>query len=247
MSLVTNHPRTTRHRIVGAAYRAGAMVLAGGGLVLVGGCGATSSAPTQAASHTQSATTATVSRAAPNPHSKPAFVRTGHTEQGDSVRIEGHFGPILPPSESDVDQTMLRSCPDAGDGRELVRRLDISLTLTSSLSGEVRLSFFPVAVDEQSEQAHFILDFVLNSPGSTGCYRDLAEGEGGGVVDLGSVPPGVTRRVSTWIVLPDAITPNNPEPTAKELANQEWYFGYPAVSVNGALASTGGGTLEVTR
>jgi hypothetical protein len=36
-----------------------------------------------------------------------------------------------------------------------------------------------------------------------------------------------------WVVLPDAITPNDPHPSEKALATQLWLMGIPFPSVNG--------------
>jgi hypothetical protein len=190
------------------------------------------------------AATPTTDQSAPNPKSKPAFSIIGKTEHGDTIHVEGRFGPILAPNESDVDQTALSSCPDT-DGRELVRRLDVTAIITSALPGYVRVGGFVVQVDEENQHGHLILDYVLNGADGSHCYRDTSEG--GGVENLGTLQPHVPRTFSMWVVLPDAITPNDPHPTASTLAHEEWYIGYPAVSVNGALVSGGGGgTLSVT-
>lgn len=218
--------------------------------VAVIGCGAASpSAPNvaQPVGQTTATTTPTTDQAAPSLKAKPAFALNGHTEHGDTIHIEGRFGPILPPSESDVDQSALQRCLDAADGRELVRRLDIAATITSSLPGEVRIGGFVVQATEETQHAHLLLDYVLNNPDGAACYRDTGEEGSTGVVNLGTLQPGATAYLSVWVVLPDAITPRNPEPSAKQLASEEWYIGYPTVLVNGAPANTKGGELSVTQ
>lgn len=190
--------------------------------------------------------TQTTDKATPNPNKAPAFSISGHTEHGDEVHVEGRFGPILPPSESDVDQTALKSCPDADDGRELVRRLDITTTITSSLPGEVRVGSFVARLEEEeSQSAHILLDYVLDSPEASGCYRDSGENEGGGIVNLGTLQPHEPHRFTMWVVLPDAITPSDLHPSAKKLASEGWYMGYPTVSVNSASALQGDGNMSV--
>lgn len=218
--------------------------------VAVIGCGAASpSAPNvaQPVGQTTSTTTPTTDQAAPSLKGQPAFSLNGHTEHGDTIHIEGRFGPILPPSESDVDQTALQGCLDAADGRELVRRLDIAATITSSLPGEVRIGGFVVQATEENQHAHLLLDYVLNNPDGAACYRDTGEEGSTGLVNLGTLQPGNAGHLTVWVVLPDAITPSNPDPSAKQLAHEEWYIGYPAVSVNGAPANTKGGELSVTQ
>jgi hypothetical protein len=192
-------------------------------------------------------TTTSADKSASNPKSRPAFSFRGHTEHGDQIRVEGRWGPILPPSESDVDRTALQSCPDANDGRELVRRLDLTATITSSLAGEVRLGGFVVQVSpEDTASSHYILDYVMNTSEGTSCYRDTGEEGGTGVADLGTLQPHVPHDLTMWVVLPDAITPRDPQPSAKQLASEGWYIGTPAVSVDGALALPGGGAMSVT-
>jgi hypothetical protein len=226
--------------------------------VLLVGCGSTPSTTAvlkRPAGQTHAASTSApppatptppTDKAAPSSKGPPAFSIHGHTEHGDKVHVEGRFGPILAPSESDVDRTALQSCLDAGGGRELVRRLDITATITSGLSGEVRIGGFVVRATEESQHSHFILDYVMDGGGGLACYRDTGEEGSTGVINLGRQQPQEPRHFTMWVVLPDAITPSDPHPSAKKLASEEWYIGYPVVSVDGAVAAGGGGELSVT-
>ena len=111
------------------------------------------------------------------PQAKLAFSRTGHTEHGDKIHVEGRWGPILPPGESDVDQTALQSCSET-DGRELIRRLDLTFAITSGLSGEVRITP-PVVSANEEEGAEEVrnLNFIVDGPegvsGRTGRRKRL--------------------------------------------------------------------------
>jgi hypothetical protein len=240
-------------RLLRAARVGFGLVLLAGLVLAVSHGSSSSSAPklaptvgqTPSSSVATQTTPSATDKAAPRPNGPAAFSRNGSTEHGDTVHLEGRFGPLLPASESDVDQTALQGCPDAGDGRELVRRLDIAVTITSSLPGEVRIGGFvvPTGLAEQYEHIH-ILDFVLDGPEGPHCYRGTQESEG--AVDLGTLQPTVPGTLTVWVVLPDAITPNDPQPSAAQLSQEEWDMRDPAVSVDGAVASTGGAVLSVT-
>ncbi len=168
-----------------------------------------------------------------------AFSRTGQTEHGDKIHVEGRWGPILPPEESDVDQKALQSCPET-DGRELVRRLDLTFAITSGLSGEVRMTPPIVSVNEE-EGAEEIrnLNFIVDGPEGISCHKGLGE-ETGFAIDLGVMQPKERRTLSVWAVMIDAITPTDPHPSRAKLKAQEWLITYPAVSVDGAIAISGG-------
>jgi hypothetical protein len=178
------------------------------------------------------------------PKTKPAFIRDGHTEHGDKIHVEGRFGPILPPGESDVDQSALQSCPET-NGRELVRRLDLTFAITSGLSGDVRVVPPVVSVnEEEGAENPRNLNFVVAAPEGTSCHKGLGE-ETGFMIDLGTIQPSERRSLSVWAVMIDAITPTDPHPSLAKLKAQEWLMTYPQVLVNGALA-IGGGTVWVT-
>jgi hypothetical protein len=156
-------------------------------------------------------TTPTADNAAPRLKGRPAFVRDGHTARGDTIHLEARFGPILPPSESDVDQTALQSCPET-DGRELVRRVDFTFAITSGLSGDVRFAPPIVSVNEE-EGAEEVrnLNFVVAAPEGTSCHKGLGE-EPGFAIDLGVMQPNERRTLAVWAVLIDAITPYRSAP-----------------------------------
>jgi hypothetical protein len=221
------------------------------GLALMIGCGSTSSS-TSAESQTEppstTTTTQTVDKAAPDPNQKPAFSYTNHSEHGDVVHSVGRFGPLLPASQSDVEQAVLKNCQDAGDGRELIRRLDITETITSGLAADVQVGEFAVDFNLFMEDAHVhdLLDYVMRSSQGETCYRDTGEENAGGMFDLGSLQPHQPKTFSMWVVLPDAITPKDPEPSAATLSHEGWFVGTPLILVDGAVAGEGGGELSVT-
>jgi hypothetical protein len=208
------------------------------------GCGATASqashvVPPSRQTQSAPATTPTTNQAVSNLKGRPAFVRDGHTAHGDTIHLEGRFGPILPPGESDVNQTVLQSCPET-DGRELVRRLDLTFAITSGLSGEVRFAPPMVSVnDEEGAEEIRNLNFVVAAPEGTSCHKGLGE-ETGFALDLGVMQPNERRTVSVWAVLVDAITPTDPSPSRAKLKAQEWLMTYPGISVDGAPAISGG-------
>lgn len=138
------------------------------------------------------------------------------------MKVEGSFGSPLRPSESAVDQTALSECtPPAPDGRELVVQLDLTTTLESRLAGEVEVDTTPIVGP--------LVSFVMG-------YREGARCEGGEpknvVANFGSMQPGQSVSFTMWVVLPDAITPNDPHPSEKALAAHLWLMGIPFPSVN---------------
>jgi hypothetical protein len=204
--------------------------------VLLAGCGSSGSssgtssltAPTASVSTpaqpdpTTSSTTSSTT-ADSSPAGAPSFVVQGTTQEGDKVKVEGHFGSPLRPSESDVDQTALSECTQpASDGRELVVRLDLTTTLESSLAGEVTLSTSPIVGP--------LVSFVMG-------FKEGARCEGGEPKNVeasfGSVQPGQSVNFTMWVVLPDAITPADPHPSEKALAARGWLMGVPLPLVNG--------------
>lgn len=201
--------------------------------VLLVGCGSSGSStsssittpvPVSAATHpTTTPPTTSSTTADSSPSGASSFVVQGTTSDGDKVKVEGSFGLPLPPNESDVDQTALGECtPPAPDGRELVVRLDLTTTLESSLAGEVTLSTSPVVGP--------LVSFVMG-------FKEGARCEGGepknAEANFGSVQPGQSVSFTMWVVLPDAITPNDPHPSEKALAAHLWLMGIPFPSVNG--------------
>jgi hypothetical protein len=202
-------------------------------VVLLAGCGSSSSTssfttPTAAISTptqpdpTTSPTTSSTAADAPV-DGAPSFVVEGTTQEGDKVKVEGSFGSPLRPRESDVDQTALSECtPPAPDGRELVVRLDLSVTLESSLAGEVTLSTSPIVGP--------LVSFVMG-------FREGPRCEGGepknAEANFGSVQSGQSVSFTMWVVLPDAITPADPHPSEHALAADLWLMGVPMPLVNG--------------
>jgi hypothetical protein len=206
--------------------------------VLLAGCGSSgssssiSSLPTVPASvstptRSEPTTTPTTSSTTADTASTgaPSFVVQGTTQKGDKVKVEGRFGSPLRPSESDVDQTALEECPPpAPDGRALVVRLDVSTTLESSLAGEVELSVTHI------EAAGAIVNFVMGFQEGPRCESGES---GNALAKFASVQPGRSVSFTMWVVLPDAITPNDPHPSEKALAARSWLMGVPEPLVNG--------------
>lgn len=195
--------------------------------------------PISQTASTPATTTPTTDKAAPSSNGPASFSRDGHTAHGDTIHLEGRFGPILPPNESDVDQTALQSCPET-DGRELVRRVDFTFAITSGLSGDVRIAPPIVSVNKE-EGAEEIrnLNFVVAAPEGTSCHKGVGE-ETGFAIDLGVMQPNERRTLPVWVVLVDAITPADPHPSHAKLKAQEWLMTYPGISVDGAAAISGG-------
>lgn len=204
--------------------------------VLLGGCGSGGSGSSASSSITPPVPVSTPARsdpttkpttssttAASSPAGVPAFVVQGATQDGDKVKVEGHFGSPLRPSESDVDQAALSECtPPAPDGRELVVRLDLTTTLESSLAGEVTLSTTPIV----GPLVSFVMGFK-EGPRCEGGEPKNAE------ASFGSVQPGQSVNFTMWVVLPDAITPADPHPSEHALAADLWLMGVPLPLVNG--------------
>lgn len=218
--------------------------------VVLAGCGSTSPSPPASAppasqtpptstevSSSETTTSTTNSSAnptaAPDDSGPPAFVTEGSTENGDKLHIEGRFGAILPASESDVDQTVLSECPQY-DGRELVTRLDLTTTLESSLSGTVNLVGFVPPLGEVSHLIDYVLGF------SEGPTCELVTEESGISINLGRLQPHESHNFTMWVVLLDAITPNDPHPSVQTLAHQNWIMGAPEATVDGASVRLSG-------
>jgi hypothetical protein len=145
------------------------------------------------------------------------------------VKLEGRFGSPSRPSESDVDQTALSSCPPpANDGRAMVVRLDLTATLESSLSGKVDV--FPVTLHETGR--HQPINFVIGYNQGAACAQE-AETDGTTGIDLGTVQPHQSARLAVWVVLPDAITPTDQHPSEKTLGSQDWLIAIPLPQVDG--------------
>jgi hypothetical protein len=204
--------------------------------LLLAGCGSSGSSssprdlatiPASVRTATQSDPTTTPTTSSTTADTAPtgasSFVVQGSTGDGDKVKVEGRFGSPLPPSESDVDQTALSECtPPAPDGRELVVRLDLSVTLESSLAGEVTVATTPIVGP--------LVSFVMG-------FREGARCEGGEPqnveANFGTMQPGQSVSFTMWVVLPDAITPADPHPSEHALAARGWLMGVPTPLVNG--------------
>jgi hypothetical protein len=211
--------------------------------VVLSGCGSTdptassSSAkeplpgvtPAEEAHSAPSATTASTSAAEPNTGGPASFIVQATTQEGDRVKVEGWFGPPLPASESDVDQSVLSECPPpANEGRSMVVRLDLTTTLESSLSGAVGLETSYIPETEGRKQ---LPSFVMGYSQGASCVR----GEPGATsINLGTLQPGQSTDFTMWVVLPSAITPEDPHPSEKTLGAERWVMAVPQPTVNGS-------------
>lgn len=178
----------------------------------------TTTAPSTTAGESASATA--------NTPSKPAFSVNATGEGGDKIKLEGRFGSPVPSAQSDVNQEALSECPgSAGDGRAMIVRLDLVVALESSLAGQVGVETSFVG-DRQ-------LDFVMGfNPPS--CVLGEA---GSASVNFGVVQPHQSASFSMWIVLPDVITPDDPQPSEQTLREQGWLIEPLTLTLNGSLVA----------
>lgn len=204
------------------------------GLLLVG-CGSTTRTialtvptppiPTSTTSTTSPAATdapaSAADKAAPASSGPPDFVLNEQAQSGDKLKLEGRFGPLLPAGESDVDQSALGECPGV-DGRELITRLDVTATIESGLSASVMLINFSAA--SVTGGLAFVFDTSEGASCSSGGNDAIGEEseEEARSPDLGTVQPHEQHNVTMWVVLGDAIKPNDPHPTAAALAHEQW-------------------------
>jgi hypothetical protein len=212
--------------------RCGLVGLSALGLLLVGCGGSTTRtiavtvpappAPTTATSPAATtATTPAVDKAAPIPHSPPDFILNETTRSGDKLKLEGRFGLPLPVDESDVDKNALGECPGF-DGRELITRLDVTATIESGLPARVMLVNF--STSSVTGELAFVTDNSEGASCSSGGNDAIGEEseEEARSPDLGTLQPHEPHNVTIWVVLGDAITPNDPHPTAAALAHEQW-------------------------
>lgn len=169
-------------------------------------------------------------KAAPNSNAPPDFVLHEATDEGDKLKLEGRFGPVLPPTESDVNQETLSECPGA-IGRELVTRLDVTVTLESNLSANVALDLpeFPEYA-QQTDVAVEDSEGPSCSSGGTGSVERAFAANW-------RLQPHESQTVTMWFLLLRAVTPNKPDPTASRLAHELWLLEPPGAVVDNAPAS----------
>lgn len=188
-------------------------------------------------SQTTSSTVSTTATTSPEPDidRHPSFIASLSAEGGDEVTTKGWFGTAVPASASNVDQAALSECPEpANDGHAMVVELDLVTTITSSLSGKVTL--FAAAVNGYGYPA---VDFVMGFSEGASC-RDTIEG-GGASVNLGTLQPHQPHDFTVWVVLPNAITPNDPHPTEQQLGKENWVMAPLKISLNGSTPILQGG------
>jgi hypothetical protein len=195
---------------------------------ILAGCGTsahgnTPSPAAPASSAPAPAPTPTSAALESNAGGPPSFTTKSATSAGDQIRVEGWFGPAKRASESDVSQSALSECPQpAGDGRAVVVRLDLSTTIESGLSGEVKI--------ETAATAGNVADFVLAYSEGPKCVFGQ---QGQAAATLGTLQPHQPHSFTMWAVLPDAITPSDPQPSEHALAQQGWYIAAFSSSING--------------
>jgi hypothetical protein len=203
------------------------------------GCGSTTSGSSgtsppqqvvQATSQTESTPapqTSSAAAAEPNSSGPPSFVVNATTQGGDAVKVEGWFGPALPSSESDVDQTAFGECPPpATDGRAVVVRLDLATTLESSLSGEVELN---------TGRAVAGTDYIMGYGSGAQCDSEVEATS----AKLGTLQPHQATDFTMWLVFVNAITPNDLHPSEKALGAKDWVMEMPQVTVDGSSSLDG--------
>ena len=209
----------------------GLLVLGVAGLLLTG-CGSASTTrtiavtvptppiPTTAASHAVAAVPASAEdKAAPSSGGSPDFVLNEQSQSGDKLKLEGRFGPLLPANESDVDQSVLGGCSGI-DGRELITRLDLTATIASGLSAHVTLAnLSPSAV---TPRVDFVIDNAEGATCSSGDASSEEAAEEAANPNLGTLQPHEPHHFTMWVVLPDAITPDDPHPSTATLAHEQW-------------------------
>jgi hypothetical protein len=204
--------------------------------LVIGGCGSSAvhfttvtvpvpTTPTAVATTPQP----TIPVPAPDPEKPPDFVLQGQTTEGDRVRVEGRFGPALPPAQTDANQTALRECDEA-TGRELIARLDLVTTIQSGLAGQVTIKELHTLSNTKG-----LTEFLMGYTEGPTCHPgDLPASE----IELGTLQPHRPHPFTLWAILGKAITANDPHPSAKELG-QGWGMDIPTISVNNTPATRG--------
>lgn len=220
-------------RAIRSWRRSGMALLSVLSLAALAGCGSSSKPTVSATSDTPSATATTSEATSSVPEPKTSgptgFVLTGKTKRGDAVRMEGRFGSVLSASEAEAEQPALSDCPGL-DGREIVVRLDMVVTLTSSLAGDVTVSRY---AGDNGESGHYVY-YLTDLSGEPQCPGEYSAP----LVNLGELQPNAPVDFSVWAVLTGAISPNEPEPTEATLARERWLMGIPTVSVDETTVST---------
>lgn len=160
-----------------------------------------------------------------NPNSAPDFTVMTTTTEGDKVKVEGRIGKLATPSEAGVDPNVLSTCPSpASDGRALTVSVALSITLESSLAGEVEV------ITGRARGSDF---FYLIMPYNTGAEcKPLAEASEA-KISFKNLQPHQTEQFVMSAILPDAVTPNEPHPSEASLSKKSWFLEVPTATVNG--------------
>jgi hypothetical protein len=175
-------------------------------VIPLGGCGAAHT--TAGSGPSLAATTSAAPRAAttttPPPPPTPDFTIAAKNSGGDRVLVAGSFGPPVAQTRSDADQSALKECLTASDGRALVVRMDLEITVQSGLPTDVGLSNFGFDGG--------LISFLMGYSAGADCQQ-------GNTVSF-HLAPHQPAHFTIWLVLGDAITANNPSPTEKDLTNK---------------------------
>ena len=155
---------------------------------------------------TQSATASTTNASAPAPAGLAAFVLTVTASDGDKATVEGRFAPLVPADQSGIEASGLEGCQGASD-RDYAIRLDLTATVESSLPATVSLLQF-----EGDNWAPKNMDIVLDAEGALSCQVS-----GDSEVTFGQLQPHQAGHQTVWLILPEAITPDEPHPEMRKL------------------------------
>jgi hypothetical protein len=200
-------------------YLVPSVVMLGAALV---GCGNThatgqpeNSVTAAPAAPTQTATTPeTVSSG------EPDLTIRAEASDGDTVLITGRLSEPKPQAQSDAEPSGLSECLGSNDQRALIVKLTLEVTVESSLAADVGLSNFQTSGHSTGTPMSYLMGY------STG-----ESCEPGNEVTLRQVQPHATSDFTIWLLLPDATTPDEPEPTAQALSGRYMMI-VPVVSIN---------------
>jgi hypothetical protein len=192
-------------------------------IAAVSGCGTVAHTASTPSTESPGATTAqtqeTTSESSP-PTEVPALTIRAEASDGDTVLITGHLSEPVPQAQSDAEPSGLSECLGTNDQRALIVKLTLEVTVESTLAADVSLSDFQTAGISTGNPLSYLMGY------STG--ESCAPGN---EVTLRQVQPSAPSNFTIWLVLPDAVTPNEPEPTAQSLSGR-YMTAMPTVSIN---------------
>jgi hypothetical protein len=160
----------------------------------------------------------------------PDFVITVKGAGGYRAQVLGHFGRATTLGGSDADQEALATCSGAANSRAMVVRLDLRATVTSSLAVHVELSDFNRDAAYPAYTTHFLMNYSAGP--------ECGDGGLGQVADLGEIEPNTPHDFTMWVVLANAISPDDPSPSLATLG-QHALLRVPTVLLGGDSFSYG--------